>query len=137
VFSRSHHPPEQIDPRDHPHELAFAHHGDPLDAPLFEQLGDLADGGVCGDCYRRVAHDLPRMHAVGFYVFRAVLLVAQNKGERWDKLNQEQQDALLAAGENAEQYFFEAGKQMDQELVDTFKNAGVEVVTLNDEQFEA
>ncbi|MDX1653928.1 MAG: TRAP transporter substrate-binding protein DctP [Candidatus Competibacteraceae bacterium] len=54
----------------------------------------------------------------------------------WNKLSQEQQDALLAAGQKAEEYFFEAGKQMDQQLVDTFEKAGVKVVTLNDEQFE-
>ncbi|MDQ2695243.1 MAG: TRAP transporter substrate-binding protein DctP [Pseudomonadota bacterium] len=55
----------------------------------------------------------------------------------WEKLSQEQQDALLAAGQKAEEYFFEAGRQMDQELVDTFKKAGVEVVALDDGQFKA
>ena len=55
----------------------------------------------------------------------------------WDKLSKEQQDALIAAGQKAEEYFFEATQQLDEELVETFKKAGVEVVTLNDEQFKA
>jgi len=55
----------------------------------------------------------------------------------WDKLSKEQQDALMAAGQKAEDYFFEAAQQLDKELVETYKKAGVEVVTMNDEQFKA
>ncbi|MDQ2695422.1 MAG: TRAP transporter substrate-binding protein DctP [Pseudomonadota bacterium] len=53
----------------------------------------------------------------------------------WDKLSQEQQDALTAAGEKAEEYFIEQAKKLDQELIDTFRKAGVEVVTMDQAQF--
>ncbi len=48
----------------------------------------------------------------------------------WEKLNPAQQAALKAAGKKAEAYFFEEAKKLDQELVDTFKKAGVKVVTM-------
>ncbi|MDX1653794.1 MAG: TRAP transporter substrate-binding protein DctP [Candidatus Competibacteraceae bacterium] len=54
----------------------------------------------------------------------------------WEKLTPEQQEVLMAAGQKAEDYFFEQAKQLDQELIDTFKKAGVEVVTMDEEQFD-
>jgi TRAP-type C4-dicarboxylate transport system substrate-binding protein len=54
----------------------------------------------------------------------------------FDKLNKEQQDALVAAGKKAEQYAYKKGKEMDQILVDTYKKAGVKVVTMNEKQFD-
>ncbi len=55
----------------------------------------------------------------------------------WKKLNDDQQAALMAAGEKAEAYFFEEAKKLDDKLVDTFKGAGVEVVSMNAEQAAA
>jgi TRAP-type C4-dicarboxylate transport system substrate-binding protein len=55
----------------------------------------------------------------------------------WDKLNDKQQAALMAAGKKAEDFFFEEAKKLDDTLVDTFKKAGVEVVTMNAEQAAA
>lgn len=52
----------------------------------------------------------------------------------WEKLNPDQQAALAAAGKKAEDYFFEEAKKLDDELVETFKKAGVKVVTMNAEQ---
>jgi len=40
----------------------------------------------------------------------------------------------MAAGKKSEEYFFEQAKQLDQTMVDTFKEAGVEVVTMTAEQ---
>ena len=52
----------------------------------------------------------------------------------WNKLNKAQQDALVAAGEKAEAYFFKEAKGLDQKMVDTFKKAGVDVVSMTPEQ---
>lgn len=55
----------------------------------------------------------------------------------FDKLTKEQQDALMAAGKVAEDYFFDAAKGLDDKLVEVYKDAGVEVVTMSAEQAEA
>ncbi|MCP5364052.1 MAG: TRAP transporter substrate-binding protein DctP [Hyphomicrobiales bacterium] len=55
----------------------------------------------------------------------------------WDSLSKEQQDALLAAGEQAEAYFLEEAKKLDGTMIDTFKKAGVEVVSMSPEDYAA
>lgn len=55
----------------------------------------------------------------------------------WDKLNKAQQDALMAAGKVAEDYMFAQAKGLDDKMVEVFKKAGVEVVTMNAEQAAA
>lgn len=55
----------------------------------------------------------------------------------WGKLNKKQQDALVAAAGKAEAYFSGEAKKIDDKAVDTFKKAGVKVVTMNDAQFAA
>ncbi len=55
----------------------------------------------------------------------------------WDKLNEEQQQALMDAGQKAEDFFFEEAKKLDQTLVDTYREAGVEVVEMTPEQYDA
>jgi TRAP-type transport system periplasmic protein len=52
----------------------------------------------------------------------------------WNELNSKQQEALTKAGEKAEQYFEKEAKNLDDKLVETFKNAGVEVVYMTKEQ---
>jgi TRAP-type C4-dicarboxylate transport system substrate-binding protein len=55
----------------------------------------------------------------------------------FERLTPEQQQALLDAGQKAEDYFFDAAKGLDQELVETFEKAGVEVASMNQDQFNA
>ena len=55
----------------------------------------------------------------------------------FDQLNEAQQDALMAAGEEAEQFFFEKAKGLDQKLVETYEEAGVEVTQMTKEQYDA
>lgn len=55
----------------------------------------------------------------------------------FDQLSEAQQDALMAAGQKAEEYFFEQAKQLDQTLVETYKKAGVKVVEMTREQYDA
>jgi TRAP-type C4-dicarboxylate transport system substrate-binding protein len=74
----------------------------------------------------------PGEHALWF-MYEPVLMSKAS----WDKLNKAQHDALLAAGQAAEEFFFEAAKGLDDKLVETFQEAGVEVVTMTAEQANA
>lgn len=56
---------------------------------------------------------------------------------KWDKLNKEQQDALLAAGKVAQDYFVGEAKGLDDKLVKTFQDAGVEVVEMSGDDYNA
>jgi TRAP-type C4-dicarboxylate transport system substrate-binding protein len=55
----------------------------------------------------------------------------------FEALTPEQQQALLDAGQKAEDYFFEAAKGLDGEMVETFEKAGVQVSAMDQEQFNA
>ncbi len=55
----------------------------------------------------------------------------------WDKLNDAQREALRAAGEKAEAYFFDKARELDDNMVKVFREAGVEVVEMTDEEFDA
>ncbi len=57
--------------------------------------------------------------------------------DSFEELTPEQQQALLDAGQKAEDFFFEAAKGLDEELVETFEKAGVEVSGMNQDQFNA
>ncbi len=70
----------------------------------------------------------PGDHALWF-MYEPILM----SKDSFDALSKEQQDALMAAGKVSEEFFFEQAKQLDQTMVDTFKEAGVEVVTMNAE----
>jgi TRAP-type C4-dicarboxylate transport system substrate-binding protein len=50
----------------------------------------------------------------------------------WDKLNAAQQAALMAASKKAEAYFAAESAGLDSKMVDAYKKAGVEVITLTD-----
>jgi TRAP-type C4-dicarboxylate transport system substrate-binding protein len=55
----------------------------------------------------------------------------------FDKLKPEQQKAILAAGEKAEKWFSEEVRKGDQKMIDTFKKAGVEVVEMSQQDYDA
>jgi len=55
----------------------------------------------------------------------------------WDGLNDEQQQALMDAGEAAEEYFAEQAAQLDETMVEVFRENGVEVVTMSPEDYQA
>jgi len=71
----------------------------------------------------------PGDHALWF-MYEPILM---SEGS-FNDLTKEQQDALMAAGQVSEEYFFEQAKQLDKTMVDTFKEAGVKVVTMSAEQ---
>ncbi|MEE2951376.1 MAG: TRAP transporter substrate-binding protein DctP [Pseudomonadota bacterium] len=55
----------------------------------------------------------------------------------FDRLSEEQQKALMDAGQKAEDYFAGEAEKLDQTLVDTYKKAGVEVVEMTPENYDA
>lgn len=55
----------------------------------------------------------------------------------WDKMNEAQQAALMAAGKVAQDYFVGEAKGLDAKLVDTYKKANVEIVEMSPEDYQA
>jgi TRAP-type C4-dicarboxylate transport system substrate-binding protein len=55
----------------------------------------------------------------------------------WERLDKKQQDALMSAARKAEEYFAAEAEKIDQEMIDTFKKAGVEVVEMSPEHYQA
>jgi TRAP-type transport system periplasmic protein len=55
----------------------------------------------------------------------------------FDNLKPEQQKIILEAGERAEKWFSEEVKKGDQKMIDTFKKAGVEVVEMSQQDYDA
>jgi TRAP-type C4-dicarboxylate transport system substrate-binding protein len=57
--------------------------------------------------------------------------------DSFERLTPEQQQALMDAGQKAEDFFFDAAKGLDQELVQAFEQSGVEVSSMSQDQFNA
>jgi TRAP-type transport system periplasmic protein len=55
----------------------------------------------------------------------------------YDKLTPEQQKAVMDAGKKAEEFFFDEAKKLDQIMIDKYKEAGVEVVEMSKEDYDA
>ncbi len=55
----------------------------------------------------------------------------------FESLTPEQQAALMAAAQSAEDYFFDAAKGLDEKLVEAYTKAGVKVVSMTPEQAAA
>jgi len=68
-----------------------------------------------------------------WFMYEPVLMSKQS----FEELTQEQQDALLAAGQKSEEYFASESRGLDQEMVDTYTENGVEVVTMTEEEYNA
>lgn len=55
----------------------------------------------------------------------------------WDRLSGDQQAALMSAGEVAEAYFSVEAAKVDQVMIDTFREAGVEVAEMSRADYDA
>jgi len=55
----------------------------------------------------------------------------------YDKLDKPQQDALMAAGKKAEEFFNGEARKLDDKMVSKFKEAGVEVVEMSPDDYKA
>ena len=68
-----------------------------------------------------------------WFMYEPILMSRQS----FARLDADQQRALVDAGQAAEDYFFEAAKGLDTELVETFKAHGVEVAEMGKADFDA
>jgi len=68
-----------------------------------------------------------------FFMYEPVLM----SKKAFDRLDKKQQEALLAAGKKAEQYFAKEAPGLDEEMVKAFKQHNVEVVTLTPAEYDA
>lgn len=68
-----------------------------------------------------------------WFMYEPVLISKKS----WDKLNDAQKKALTAASKKAEDYFERESKKLDDKFVETFKANKVEVVTMNEAEFDA
>jgi TRAP-type C4-dicarboxylate transport system substrate-binding protein len=74
----------------------------------------------------------PGEHALWF-MYEPVLMSKR----RWDRLDEAQRAAFLAASQHAEDYFFEQAKALDLQMEEEFRSAGVEIAHMSAEQAQA
>ncbi len=68
-----------------------------------------------------------------WFMYEPVLMSKKS----FDKLNKQQQDALLKAGKKSEEYFDKQAPKLDADMVETFKKNNVEVVTMTSQEYDA
>jgi TRAP-type transport system periplasmic protein len=68
-----------------------------------------------------------------WFMYEPVLMSKRS----FNRLNKQQQEALLAAGRKSQAYFDAESKKLDEQMVDAFKRNNVEVVTLTPEEYDA
>ncbi len=68
-----------------------------------------------------------------WFMYEPVLMSKKS----FDRLNKGQQEALLKAGRKAQDYFAKEAKNLDDEMVQAFKDHKVEVVTLTSAEYDA
>ncbi|WP_322002794.1 TRAP transporter substrate-binding protein DctP [Marinobacter alexandrii] len=68
-----------------------------------------------------------------WFMYEPVLISERS----WNSLNAEQQAALTAAGQKAEEYFAAEAAGLDQKMADVFAENGVEVVNMTPENYQA
>lgn len=68
-----------------------------------------------------------------WFMYEPILISART----WDKLNDAQRKALTAAAKKAEDYFLGEAKKLDDKMVNTFRNAGVEIAEMSPSDYEA
>lgn len=83
--------------------------------------------------YEQVKCYTPAGENALWFMYQPVLMSKKT----YDKLNDAQKDALAAAAKKAEAYYTEEGRKQDSDSVQVFKDAGVEIADLTDEDFAA
>jgi len=68
-----------------------------------------------------------------WFMYEPVLMSKRS----FNKLNKQQQDALLAAGKKSQAFFAKEAPKLDEEMAEIFKKNNVEVVTLTAAEYEA
>lgn len=67
-----------------------------------------------------------------WFMYEPVLISKKS----FNRLNKKQQEALLTAGKKSEQYFAREAKKLDEQMVKTFKDNKVEVVTMTPAEYD-
>jgi TRAP-type C4-dicarboxylate transport system substrate-binding protein len=67
-----------------------------------------------------------------WFMYEPVLMSKKS----FDRLDKKQQDALLAAGRKAQEYFAKEAPGLDNEMIKVFKDHNVEVVTLTPAEYD-
>ena len=68
-----------------------------------------------------------------WFMYEPILMSTKS----FEALTPEQQEALREAGQKAEDYFAEEAAKLDDQLTQTYKDAGVEVVEMSSEDYDA
>jgi TRAP-type C4-dicarboxylate transport system substrate-binding protein len=68
-----------------------------------------------------------------WFMYEPVLMSKRS----FDKLNKQQQDALMKAGQKSEEYFNAESKKLDDNMVAAFKKNNVEVATMTEAEYNA
>jgi TRAP-type C4-dicarboxylate transport system substrate-binding protein len=68
-----------------------------------------------------------------WFMYEPVLMSKKS----FEKLTKEQQDAVMAAGKKAEDFFDAESRKGDEKLIEAFKKANVEVTEMSKEDFDA
>jgi TRAP-type C4-dicarboxylate transport system substrate-binding protein len=67
-----------------------------------------------------------------WYMYEPILISMKT----WKSLKPKQQDAIMAAGKKAEQYFAKQAAALDQKLVNVYRKHGVKIVQMSDKDFQ-
>ena len=68
-----------------------------------------------------------------WFMYEPLLMSKQS----FDRLNEAQKKAVLEAGKKAEAYFLNEAKDGDDKMIEAFKKAGVEVIEMSKEDYDA
>jgi TRAP-type C4-dicarboxylate transport system substrate-binding protein len=68
-----------------------------------------------------------------WFMYEPVLMSKKN----FEKLNKQQQDAIIKAGKDAQAYYEKKADEVNEEAIKAFKDHKVNVVTLTDDEFKA
>jgi TRAP-type C4-dicarboxylate transport system substrate-binding protein len=68
-----------------------------------------------------------------WFMYEPLLMSKQS----FDRLNEAQKKAVLEAGKKAEAYFLKEAKEGDDKMIEAFKKAGVEVIEMSKEDYDA
>lgn len=103
-----------------------------LQTGVIDALNTSAASFLSYRIYEQVECHTPAGENALWFMYEPILM----SQDSFDSLNEEQQEALLAAGQKAEEYAYEAAKGLEEELVSTFRDAGVEIAQMSREDWQ-
>ena len=104
-----------------------------LQTGVIDALNTSAASFLSYRIYEQVACHTPAGENALWFMYEPILMSTDS----FESLNEEQQEALLAAAQAAEDYAYEAAKGLEEELVATFEEAGVEIAEMTEEDWQA